>query len=222
MDLFSTLTVAAVALMLAAAVVLWSQRRRAALRSELAKRGWHHSRHGDTTTVVPATGDWTVTMIRSYAAQMSPPSSRVVTTVWSAPTPAVQGAALIAGPAPPPELRDLAADLLGSATATMTRWLGVDRVTGGMPLHSVASVDNRLLAFATEGYGSPGALTGVADAFSTWCQAYPAEREQPVVSINDAGVCVRVRTDVLRSVEQLDAFVDLGMQCRVAIERSRA
>lgn len=219
MDLPSIVVVAGT-VMIAAVVLLWSLRRRAAFRSALVQRGWQLSRHGEAKTVVPATDDWTVTMTRSYAAQMSPPSSRVVTTVWSAPTPAVQAAALIAGPAPRPDLRDLAAELLGSATAAMTHWLGIDRVSGGRPLREVPS-DERLLVFATEGYGPAGALTDVADAVSAWCEAYPAEREQPVVSINDAGIAVRVRTDVLRSVEQLDAFVNLGMQCRGAIGRSR-
>lgn len=222
MNLLSTLVVAAVALLVAGAVLWWSLRRRAAFRSALTQRGWQLSRHGDTTTIVPDTGDWTVTMTRSYAAQMSPPSSHVVTTVWSAPTPAVQAAALIAGPAPPPELRGLAAELLGSATAAMTRWLGIDQVSGGWPLRAVPSADERLLVFATEGYGAPGTLTEVAHAVSAWCEVYPDEREQPVVSINHAGTGVRVRVDVLRSVEQLDAFVELGMRCRVAIGRSRA
>lgn len=222
MDLLSTLVVAAVALMLAAAVLSWSLHRRAVFHSGVTQRGWQLSKDGETTTVVPATGDWTITKTHSSAAQMSPPSSRVVTTVWTAPTPAVHTAALIAGPAPRPEPRQLAAELLGSATAAMTHWLGIDRVSGGLPLRAVPSVDERLLVFATEGYGSPGALTEVADAVSAWCEVYPAEREHPVVSINDAGVCVRVRTDVLRSTEQLDAFVDLGMRCRLALVRSRA
>lgn len=222
MDLLSTFAVVAVALILAAGVLLWSLRRRAAFRSALEKRGWRYSRGGETATVVPATGDWTVTMTNSYAAQMSPPSSRVVTTVWTAPTPALQSAALIAGPAPRPELRDLAAQLIGSATATMAHWLGIDRISDGRPLHAVPSADDRLLVFATEDYRFPGPLTDVADAVSAWCRLYPAEREQPVVSIDDAGVRVRVRTDLLRSVEQLDAFVDLGIRCRAAIGRSLA
>ncbi|MCH9766272.1 MAG: hypothetical protein K0U70_00585 [Actinomycetia bacterium] len=215
-----TATVTATAL-LAAALLWWSLRRRAMFRSALAQRGWQLSRTGQKTTVVPATGDWTVTLTRSYAVQMSPPGSRVITTVWRAPTPAVQEAALIAGPAPDPELRDLAAELLGSATAVMTRWLGIDRVSGGRPLSSV-SCDERLLVFATGSYGPVGPLTDVAEAISAWCEVYPAEREQPVMSINHAGIGVRVRTDMLRSVEQLDAFVDLGMRCRGAIGASRA
>ncbi|MGB0961275.1 MAG: hypothetical protein ACPGVY_01100 [Mycobacterium sp.] len=221
MDLLSTIIVVTATVLLAAALLWWTLRRRARFRAAVEHRGWQLSRSGQTTTVVPATGDWTVTLTRSYAVQMSPPGSRVITTVWRAPTPAVQAAALIAGPAPDPELRDLAAELLGSATAVMTRWLGIDRVSGGRPLSSVPS-DARLLVFATEGYGSVGALTDVAEAISAWCEVYPAEREQPVMSINDAGIGVRVRTDVLRSVEQLDAFVDLGLRCGGAIGGSRA
>ena len=227
MDLLSTFVVVGFTLMIAAAALAWSLRRRAAFRSALAQRGWQLSRHGQTTTVVPTSGDWTVTLARSYAVQMSPPGSRVITTVWGAPTPAVQAAALIAGPAPRPELRDLAAQLLGSATAAMTQLLGIDRVSGGRPLRAVSSVDERLLVFATEGYDSAGyrwagALTNVADAVSSWCEVYPAEREQPVVSINDAGIGVRVRIDALRTIEQLEAFVDLGIRCQAAIGRSRA
>ena len=48
----------------------------------------------------------------------------------------------------------------------------------------------------------------------------PTEREHPVVSINDASVSVRVRTDVTGSLDQLDAFVLLGNQCRLALGRS--
>lgn len=220
MTLLSTLLVAA-ALMLAAALLLWSLRKRAAFRSGLAQRGWQLLRRGQTSTVVPAAGDWQVTMTRSYAAQMTPPSTRIVTTVWTAATPAVQGAALIVGPAPRAELRDLAGELIGSAPAAMTRWLGIDRVSGGLPLHAVPSVDPRLLAFATENYDLPGALTGIADAVSAWCEVYTAVREHPVVVVNDAGFCVRVRTDVLRSLDQLDAFVELGNRCRHALGWSR-
>ncbi|GJF11761.1 hypothetical protein NGTWS0302_12040 [Mycolicibacterium cyprinidarum] len=222
MELLNTAVVVGVTLLIAAAVLTWSLRRRAAFRSTLTQRGWQLSKHDEATTVIPATGDWTVTMTHSYAAQMSPPSTHVVTTVWSAPTPATPAAALIAGLAPRPELRELAAELLGSATPAMTHLLGIDQVSDGRPLRAVPSVDERLLVFATEGYGSPGALTDIADAVSAWCEAYPSEREQPVVSINDAGVAVRVRTDVLRSVEQLDAFVDLGKRCRSALGRSQA
>ena len=83
------------------------------------------------------------------------------------------------------------------------------------------SADDRLLVFATDGYGPVGALSEVADAVGAWCATHPAEREQPVVSINGAGVCVRVRTDVLRSVEHLTSFVELGTRCRDSIGRSR-
>ena len=63
---------------------------------------------GDDATVVPAIGDWTVTVARSFAAQMSPPSTHVVTSVWACPTPATLGPVLVVGPAPPSELRELA------------------------------------------------------------------------------------------------------------------
>lgn len=222
MDLFSSLAVALAALLLAAAVLWWSLRRRAALRSALEARGWQLQRDGQSAIVVPIIGDWTMTMTRSYAAQMSPPSSRIVTSVWAASTPAVHDAALIAGPAPPAALRALAADLIGSASPTMTSWLGIDRVTAGLPLQAVDSADERLLVFATPGYGSPGTLAGVADAVSAWCRVHTDEREQPAVSINDAGVSVRVRTDVLKTVELLDDFVALGTRCRAAIGSSQA
>ncbi|CAA0128370.1 Uncharacterised protein [Mycolicibacterium vanbaalenii] len=220
MDLLSNLLVVAVALTVAASVWVWLLRRRGAFRSALAHRGWQRTRRGDTTTIVPATGDWTVTMSRSFAAQMSPPSSHVVTSVWSAPTPATHEAALVAGPAPDPQLGDLAAELLGSATPAMTRLLGIDRVSDGRPLRAVPSADRRLLVFATDGYGPVAALTGVADAVTAWCAVHRAEREQPVLTIDDTGVRVRVRADVLRSVEHLDAFVDLGVRCRDAIGRT--
>lgn len=222
MDLIGPLLVVVLTLVFAAAVAAWSLRRRAAFRSALAQRGWQRFKHGETTTVVPANDDWKVVVARSFAAQMSPPSSHVVTSVWSAPTPAVHAAALVAGPAPDPELRDLAASLLGSATPAMTHLLGIDRVADGRPLRPVPSTDQRLLVFATDGYGPAGALTDVADAVSAWCAVHRAEREQPVVSVGDEGVRIRVRTDVGRSVEQLDAFVDLGMRCRDAVGRSLA
>ncbi len=219
MDLLSNLLVFAVALIFAAAVAAWWLRRRAAFRSALAQRGWRRFEHGENTTVVPADDDWTVTMARSFAAQMSPPSSHVVTSVWSAPTPAVKAAALIAGPAPDPGLRELAAGLLESATPAMTHLLGIDRVADGRPLRAVPSADQRLLAFATDDYGPAGSLTDLAEAVSAWCTVHRAEREQPVVSIDENGVRVRVRVDVLRTVEHLDAFVDLGTRCRDAIGR---
>ncbi len=221
MDLLSNLLVIAVALIVAAAVAAWWLRRRAAFASALAQRGWRRYERGEITTVVPTDDDWTVTMDRSFAAQMSPPSSHVVTSVWSAPTPAVKAAALVAGPAPDPEVRGLAAGLLESATPAMTHLLGIDRVADGRRLRAIPSADQRLLAFATEGYGPAGSLTDLAEAVSAWCAVHRAEREQPVVSIDDNGVRVRVRTDVLRTVEQLEAFIDLGTRCRDAIGRPR-
>ena len=195
MDLHNALaiTLSVATLALAAASALWWRRRRAAFGSALAIRGWQLSRSGDETTVAPTGGDWTITMTRSYAAQMSPPSTHVVVSTWTSPVPRAPGAALVAGPAPAPELRDLTVALLGSATPTMTRWLGIDRVSGGRPLSAVAGVDDRLLAFATAGYHPGCSLAGVADAVSAWCSRYGSEREQPAVSIDDTGVRVPQR-----------------------------
>ena len=207
-------------LTLAAAAIGWWMRRQARFRSALAHRGWELTRSGDQTTVIPATGDWTVTMSRSYAAQMSPPSTHVVVSTWTSPIPTAPGAAMVAGPAPPAQLRDLTAALLGSMTPAMNHWLGIDRVGGGRPLSAVAGVDDRLLAFATAGYHPGGSLAGVADAVSAWCSRYGSEREQPAVSIDDTGVRVRIRADVLRSADQIDAFVELGLRCRDGLSRS--
>ena len=127
---------------------------------------------------------------------------------------------MVVGPAPPPELRDLTVALLGSATPAMTRWLGIDRVSGGRPLAPLSGVDDRLLAFATDGYRPVGQLNGVADAISAWCSVYRSEREQPAVSVDDTGISVRVRIDVLRSVQQIETFVELGLRCRDSLGRS--
>lgn len=221
MDLLTAFAVFAVGVLLATLAVWW-MRRRAELRSALAHRGWQTTRSGDETTVSPNSGDWTITISQSFAAQMSPPSSRVVVSTWTSLVPRAQGAAMVAGPAPPPELRDLTVALLGSATPAMTRWLGIDRVSGGRPLVPLSGVDDRLLAFATDGYRPMGRLTGVADAISAWCSVNRSEREQPAVSIDDTGICVRVRVDVLRSVQQIDSFVGLGLRCRDSLGRSLA
>jgi len=221
MDLIVVVAAAAVLALTAVATGRW-MRRRAVIRSALAHREWQLSRSGDQTTVIPATGEWTVTMSRSFAAQMSPPSSRVVVSTWTSPTPRTGGAALVAGPAPSPELRDLTVALLGSVTPAMTHWLGIDRVGGGRPLSPLTGVDDRLLAFATAGDRPAGSLTEVADAIGAWRTRYDAEREQPAVSIDETGVCVRIRTDVLRSVDQIDAFVELGLRCRDGLGRSCA
>ncbi|MGB3351714.1 MAG: hypothetical protein WBB00_02955, partial [Mycobacterium sp.] len=135
MDLLATAVVAAVALLLAAAVLAWWLRRRAAFQSALTRRGWQVTRNGDSTTVVPVTEDWTVTMSRSFAAQMTPPSSHVVTSTWTSPTPCMPNAALVAGPAPDRQSAELAAELLGALTPSMAGWLGIDSITGGRPLH---------------------------------------------------------------------------------------
>lgn len=205
-------TVATIAL--AVSIAVWQTRRRRRFRSGLAQRGLQISRKGSDATVAPETGDWTVTMTRSFAAQMSPPGSHIVVSTWTSPTPRVAGATMIVGPAPPPELRNLTVALLGSATPEMTNWLGIDRVSGGRPLEPVPSVDERLLAFATAGYPHPGDLAAVADAIGAWCSHYDSEREQPAVTVDEVGVRVRVRTDVLRSLDRADAFVELGLRCR--------
>lgn len=210
----ATALIAIATVVLAASLAVWHIRQRAAFRSALAKRGLQVSLRGDETTVTPETGDWTVSMTRSFAAQMSPPGSRITVSTWTSPTPRVAGAVLIVGPAPPPELRTLTVALLGSTTPAMTNWLGIDRVSGGRPLESVSLVDDRLLAFSTAGYPHPGHLTGMADAISAWCSRYGSEREQPAVTVDDNGVRVRVRYDVLRSLKQVDAFVELGLRCR--------
>ena len=217
MDVLSNLVVAAIAVVFATGVLVWWLRRRAAFRSGLARRGWLWSQDGASTTVAPARGDWAVTMSRSFAAQMSPPSSHVVVSTWTSAVPRAAAGTLVIGPAPPPQLRGLAAEPVGSATPTMAHRLGIDRVTGGRPLSAVAQVDDRLLVFATGDYGPIGSLTAVADAISDWCASYRGEREQPVVTVDESGVRVRVRTDVLRRVEQLDEFVALGTRCRDAL-----
>ncbi|BBX17902.1 hypothetical protein CRI77_16385 [Mycolicibacterium duvalii] len=220
MDLSTTLVVIAAALLLAATALTWWLRRRAAFQSALQQRGWRLRTDGDDTVVVPATGDWTLTMRRSYVGQMSPPGKHLVTSVWTCPMPATLGPVLVAGPAPPPELRELAAGLVGSVSPTVTRWLGIDRVSDGRPLRPVPAMDDRLLVFATDGIGPIGTLRAVADAIGDWCSVYETEREQPVLLLDRSGMSVRVRTDVLTSVDVADAFVTLGLRCRGALGRS--
>ena len=65
MELLSTAVVVGIALLIAAAVLTWSLRRRAAFRSTMTQRGWQLSKHDEATTVIPATGDWTATMTHS-------------------------------------------------------------------------------------------------------------------------------------------------------------
>ncbi|MBX7434391.1 hypothetical protein JDV09_20150 [Mycobacterium sp. Y57] len=220
MDLSTTLVVGAVALLAAATVLAWWLRRRAALHSALDRRGWRITTGGDDTVVVPVSGDWTLTMSRSFAGQMSPPSTHIVTSTWACPSPATLGPVLVAGPAPPAEVRELAAGLIGSAPAAVTRWLGVDNVSDGRPLRAVPAMDQRLLVFVTDGIGPTGTMSAVADAISEWCSVFGADREQPVLTIDPSGLSVRVRTDVLGSVETADAFVNLGMRCRGAVGRA--
>lgn len=80
-------------------------------------------------------------------------------------------------------------------------------------------MDDRLLAFATEGFRPSGKLTEVADAIGVWCSRYNTERLQPAVTVDDSGLCVRVRADVLRSLDQMDAFIELGLRCRDGLGR---
>lgn len=221
-DRFITLILIAGVLVLGAGLALWLKRRRAAFHSALAQRNWQLSRSGEKTVVVPGTGAWTLTMTRSYAAQMSPPSTHIVASTWEAPNPRTPGPVMVVGPAPAAELRDLTVTLLGSATPAMTHWLGIDRVSGARPLAPVPGVDGRVLALATDDYRPNGKLADVAEAIGTWCSVYGAEREQPAVTIDDTGICVRVRVDVLRSLDVVDAFVELGLRCQGALRGSVA
>lgn len=221
-DRIITLIVIAGVLALGATLAVWLTRRRAAFRSALAQRDWQLSRSGEETVVVPASQAWTVTMTRSYAAQMSPPSTHIVVSTWRAESPRTRGPVMVVGPAPAAELRDLTISLLGSATPAMTHWLGIDRVSGGRALAPVPGADDRVLALATDGFRPTGTLAGVADAISTWCSVYDSEREQPAITIDDTGICVRVRVDVLRSLDIVDAFVELGLRCQGALRGSVA
>ena len=212
-----TVLIAITTAALALALVVWQVRRRAAFRSGLTQRGLQLDRRGDDSIVTPESGDWSVTMTRSFASQMSPPSTHIVVSTWTSPTPRVTGAVLVMGPSPPPELRELTITLLGSATPAMTGWLGIDRVSGGRSLQPVPAADHRLLAFATAGYRPSDDLAGIAEAISGWCSRYGSERDQPAVTVDEDGVRGRVRTDVLRSLDQVDAFIELGLRCRDGI-----
>ncbi len=212
-----TALIAIATVVVAASIAVWQVRRRAVFRAALASRGLQISRSGNDTIVKPDVGDWSVTMTRAFVSQMSPPGTHIVVSTWTSPTPRTTGAVLVVGPAPPPELRELTIALLGSATPAMTGWLGIDRVSGGRPLEPVPSVDHRLLAFATAGYPSRGELSGVASAVTEWCSRYGTEREQPAITFDETGVRVRVRADVLRSLDQVEAFIELGTRCRDAI-----
>lgn len=220
MDLSTTLVVAAATVLVVATALGWWLRRRASFTSALQQRGWRIDTCGDDTVVVPDTKDWTLTVSRSFAAQMSPPGTHVVTSIWACPMPATLGPVLVAGPAPRQGLHELAVDLIGSASPAVTRWLGLDRVSGGRPLEPVSAADDRLMVFATDGIGPIGTMRSVADAISEWGSVFDAEREQPVLILDRTGMSVRVRTDVLSSVETADAFVTLGMRCRGALGRS--
>lgn len=216
----TTLVVIAVALLVAVTALAWWLRRRAWFHSALQQRGWRMHTRGEDTVVVPVTGDWTLTMSRSFTAGMSPPATHAVTSTFACPTPATLGARLIAGPAPPKELRDLAGDLIGAAPPALTRWLGIDEAGGGRPLRALPAMDERLLVFATDGIGPTGTLRALADAICDWCATFDEEREQPVLTIDGSGLSVRVRTDVVHRLDAADAFVNLGLRCRGALGRS--
>lgn len=212
-----TVLIAILTAALAVALAAWQVRRRAAFRAGLASRGLQINRSGDDTVITPEAGDWSVTMTRAFVSQMSPPSTHIVVSTWTSSTPRLTEAVLVVGPSPPPELRELTIALLGSATPAMTGWLGIDKVSGGRPLEPVPSVDRRLLTFATDGYRPSDDLAGIAEAISAWCSQYRSERDQPAVTVDEDGVRVRVRTDVLRSLDQVDAFIELGLRCRDGI-----
>lgn len=221
-DPSATVLIAVAALLSAVALVVWLRRRRAAFAAVLSERGWQLSRSGDDTTVVPAAATWALTMTRSYAAQMSPPSTRLTVSKWRAPIPHTAGPVLVIGPAPPAEIRDLAESLINSATPRTARWLGMDRVTDGRRLITVRGTDDRLLVLSTDGYRPADMLTDVADAISTWTAVYRSDREQPAITVDNTGICVRVRVDVLGSLQQMDAFVALGQRCQAALRGSPA
>ena len=137
MDVSTTLVVGALTLLVLATALAWWLRRRASFHSAVQQRGWRIETHGEDTVVVPVAGDWTLTMTRSFVAQMSPPSTHIVTSTWSCPTPATLGPVLVAGPAPPGELRELATGLISALPAPLADWLGLDRFSGGRPLRAL-------------------------------------------------------------------------------------
>ncbi|MCG7579995.1 hypothetical protein [Mycolicibacterium sp. OfavD-34-C] len=220
MDVSTTLVVGALTLLVLATGLAWWLRRRASFHSALQQRGWRIETHGEDTVVVPVAGGWTLTMTRSFVGQMSPPSTHIVTSTWACPTPATLGPVLVAGPAPPGELRELATGLISTLPAPLADWLGLDRFGGERPLRALPAMDQRLLVFATDGIGPTGTMRNVADAIGDWCGRFDAEREQPVLTVDRTGISVRVRTDVLRSVEMADAFVNLGLRCRGSLGRA--
>ncbi len=191
--------------------------RRAALRRFVADHGWASARDGEATVVTPSDGAWSVRMTRSFATQQTVKTQIVVST-WTSGTPRAISGAVVVGPSPPEPMRTLAVNLIGSLDPKMSGWLGLARVGDGAPLRHLPSVDHRLLALATDSAGPVGALTEVANAVANWCTEHRSEREQPAVTFGTDGVTVRVRIDVLRSTDQLAAFVDLGKRCAAALD----
>lgn len=116
-------------------------------------------------------------------------------------------------------MRQLAVQLIGSipSDSKVGGWLGLVRVGNGEPLRHLASVDARLLALGTGHAGRLGSLSGVAAAVQSWTASYSSERAQPAITFDGQGVLVRVRVDVLKSVDQLVAFVDLGQSCATSL-----
>lgn len=192
-------------------------RKRAALARLLDERGWTVHRDGETTTVTPAADGWVLRMRRGFATQQSVPGTHVVTSIWTAPASRSTGGALLAGPSPPGPVREIAVALIGSLDAKLAGWIGMARVDGGQPLQNVLPSDPRLLVLGTADTEVPGTLAAVADAVDQWCARYPSEREQPAVSLSEAGLEVRVRVDVLSSAARLADFVDLGEKCRAGV-----
>lgn len=208
----------AVAATVALMVLRRARQRRIAMRRLLAERGWSSVRDGETTIIAPADNAWALRMTQSFAAQQNS-STRIVTTTWSAASPCSSGGAVIAGPTPPEPMRQLAVQLIGSIPpdSKVGGWLGLARVGNGEPLRHLPSVDARLLALATGASVPLGSLSGVADAVQSWTTSYSSERAQPTITFDSRGVLVRVRVDVLKSVDQLVAFVDLAKSCAASL-----
>ncbi|CAN5467054.1 hypothetical protein BH11ACT7_BH11ACT7_17900 [soil metagenome] len=208
----------AAAVMLALGIGVVAAQRRARIGALMSAHGWVRSRRDDTTTITAGDDSWAVEITRSFASQQSPPSTHIVTSTWTDAAPRRSSLALVAGPSPPPEMRDIAISAFAALPGRLKGWLGMTRPVAGAGLQIAEEVDPRLLAFVTEGQAhATGSLTAMADAVDTWCGNYGREREQPAVSLNAEGIQIRVRVDVSRSPAQLSAFVDLGRRCRAAL-----
>lgn len=213
MELLVILGVVAATVITVVAVRRYFQRR-GAVRMLLAERGWSSVRDGEATVITPHDNSWVLRMTQSFAAQQTG-STRIVTTTWSAPSPRSADGAVIVGPTPPEPMRELAVQLIGSIppNGKFGGWLGLAHVGKGEPLRHLTSVDARLLALSTGHPGQLGSLSGVAAAVESWTTSYSSERAQPAITFDGEGVRVRVRVGVLKSVDQLVAFVDLGHSC---------